>query len=57
VVRPALLKPIRERRGRRLVEQTLDLEARKLTRDPRRLALRVGEVSWHGGDRLLDLVA
>ena len=54
-VSPALVHPVCERRGRRLVDDPLDVEARNPPRILRRLSLRVVEVRRDGDDRLLDI--
>ena len=53
----AALEPVRERRGRGLVDDPEHLEAGDLSRFLRRLALGVVEVRRDGDDRLRDRVA
>jgi hypothetical protein len=51
-----LLEPVRERGGRRLVQETQDLEPREPARVLRGLPLRVVEVRGDGDDRAADVL-
>ena len=52
-----LVQAVRQRGGRRLVDEALDLEAGDLARVFRRLALRVVEVGRDGDDRAVHFLA